>query len=338
MFDYAVLPGRFQPPHRGHVNLILAGLDRARIVIVACGGAGLSRSILRPWTADERIELLRALLPANMLARVRFITVPDNPYRPRHWAAALERRVNDVVQDDGRDPEQAHFALLGATGATRPDGARCPSHWSRIEGERETRCDSAALRAGLLGSRAADQTYLRDCRVEFAADQLAADVLAVLREEFAANEAFRARWAVAPWPPVFVTVDAVVVAGGKLLLIERGRFPGKGLWALPGGFIDPHESLRDACVRELVEETSIDCTEAELRDAIQGGEVFDAPDRSARGRTITHAFRFGLDGPPRRVRGGDDAAAARWVALADLRADRLFEDHYAIVQAMLGVE
>ncbi|MGR9091294.1 MAG: NUDIX domain-containing protein [Gammaproteobacteria bacterium] len=338
MFDYAILPGRFQPPHRGHVSMILAGLEQARTVIVACGAAELSRSILRPWTAAERVDMLRALLPGETTARVLIIAIPDNPYRPRRWAATLVRQVNDAIRHDGRDPDHVRLALLGAEGDARARYERWFPQWSWIEGARDKRCDSAALRAELLGCRAADPECLRDCLAEFAAGKLEPAELAVLREEFAANEAFRARWADAPWPPVFVTVDAVVVAARKVLLIERGRFPGRGLWALPGGFLDSGESLRDGCVRELLEETSIDCSYADLVDAIRGVEVFDAPDRSARGRTITHAFRFELDGPTRSVRGGDDAAAARWVALAELRPGRLFEDHYAIVQAMLGVE
>ena len=42
---------------------------------------------------------------------------------------------------------------------------------------------------------------------------------------------------------------------GKVLLIKRGKEPGKGLWSLPGGKIEPHESAKDAAHRELAEET-----------------------------------------------------------------------------------
>lgn len=338
MFDYAVLPGRMQPPHSGHVSLIAAGLQQAHTVIVVCTGDGLSRSILRPWTAPERIAILQAILPTDTASRVRIVAAADNPYRPHHWAATLRRVVDGVIRDDGNSPHDMRVALLTADPGSRRDYARCLPQWARLECQRNEHVTSAALRAELFGLPASTSPRTDVGLAECVTSAIPPDVFAVLCEEFAANERFRARWAAAPWPPVFVTVDAVVVAGSSVLLIERGRFPGRGLWALPGGFLDPGERLRDACVRELVEETAINCREAVLLDAIRDVEVFDAPERSARGRTITHAFRFELDGPAPDVQGGDDAAAARWVAVADLQSPQMFEDHYAILQAMLGVE
>jgi bifunctional NMN adenylyltransferase/nudix hydrolase len=67
--------------------------------------------------------------------------------------------------------------------------------------------------------------------------------------------------------------------------------------------------------------------------------VFDAPDRSERGRTITHAFLFRC--PDRQhlftVKGGDDAAHASWFRLADLDPRAFFEDHWFILQSMTGI-
>ncbi|MEL0210067.1 MAG: ADP-ribose pyrophosphatase, partial [Novosphingobium sp.] len=64
--------------------------------------------------------------------------------------------------------------------------------------------------------------------------------------------------------------------------------------------------------------------------------VFDAPNRSLRGRIITHAFLFRL--PERRklfsVKGGDDAAHAQWYRFGDLSPEMLFEDHWAIIEEM----
>jgi len=54
------------------------------------------------------------------------------------------------------------------------------------------------------------------------------------------------------------SAGAVAVKNGKVLLIKRGREPGKGLWALPSGFIESGETPEDACSRELKEETGMD--------------------------------------------------------------------------------
>jgi bifunctional NMN adenylyltransferase/nudix hydrolase len=74
-----------------------------------------------------------------------------------------------------------------------------------------------------------------------------------------------------------------------------------------------------------------------LKGSIRRRRVFDAPYRSQRGRTITHAFLIEL--PPAAalpgVKGGDDARHAFWLPLGHVESERLFEDHYSIIQAML---
>jgi bifunctional NMN adenylyltransferase/nudix hydrolase len=166
------------------------------------------------------------------------------------------------------------------------------------------------------------------------------EAFAALVREYRFIGAYRRQFSVLPYPPVFVTVDAVVVHSGHILLVKRGAEPGRGLWALPGGFIGQDEFLLDACIRELREETRLKLPEPVLRGSIKGQRVFDRPDRSQRGRTITHAYYFEFPSgelPP--VKGGDDAAKARWVPLAEFyeMEGSMYEDHYAIATTFLGV-
>ena len=67
---------------------------------------------------------------------------------------------------------------------------------------------------------------------------------------------------------------------------------------MPGGFIEQRETVWQSCLRELAEETHCDVPEATLRAALQSVAVFDHPDRSQRGRTITHAHYFDLGNAP----------------------------------------
>ena len=160
-----------------------------------------------------------------------------------------------------------------------------------------------------------------------------------LVEEYRHIVAYRAAWAVAPYPPTFTTVDAVVVHSGHVLLVKRGAQPGKGLWALPGGFVAQGETLLVAALRELKEETRIKLPLPVLKGSLKARQVFDDPERSQRGRTITHAFYFEFaSGDLPAVRGADDAARARWVPLAEARQWRefLFEDHFFILEHFLG--
>ena len=154
-------------------------------------------------------------------------------------------------------------------------------------------------------------------------------------------EVYKKQYASLPYPPIFVTSDAVVIAAGHVLMIKRRSEPGKGLWALPGGFVNANtdKSVQDACIRELREETGIKVPAPVLVGSIVRSKVFDAIDRSARGRTITHAFliMLGADTELPKVKGGDDAEKAQWVPLAEVHSDQCFEDHYEIIQDMVGV-
>ncbi|MFI5612405.1 NUDIX hydrolase [Amycolatopsis sp. NPDC051903] len=93
---------------------------------------------------------------------------------------------------------------------------------------------------------------------------------------------------------------------GRLLLIQRGHDPGRGLWSLPGGRVEPGETDFQAVVRELHEETGLDVTPHTFVGAVSRG-VYDIRDYTC---TVTGGT----------LTAGDDAADARWVDSAELVA------------------
>lgn len=114
------------------------------------------------------------------------------------------------------------------------------------------------------------------------------------------------------YPRPAVTVDAILVSSARtVLLIERGREPYKGKWALPGGFIDMDESLETACLRELQEETGITIKE------VTQFKAFGAVNRDPRHRTISVVF-YAFIGEEQPAQAGDDAAKAKWFPLDEL--------------------
>jgi 8-oxo-dGTP diphosphatase len=130
-----------------------------------------------------------------------------------------------------------------------------------------------------------------------------------------------------PRPPrgPALTVDAVWVDRDRLLLVRRGRPPFRGMWALPGGFVEPTETVEAALARELREETGL----RGRAGSIVG--VYSGPDRDPRKPTTTIAFL--VRGRASRPVAADDAAGAAWVPLRDLGA--LAFDHGKIVQDAL---
>ena len=160
-----------------------------------------------------------------------------------------------------------------------------------------------------------------------------------LKREYEFIQKYKQAWENAPYEPTFNTVDAVVIQSGHILLVRRRAEPGCGLFALPGGFLNPNERIQDAAIRELREETKIKVPGPVLSGSIRAMDVYDHPGRSLRGRTITHAFLIELpSGPLPKVKGSDDADKAKWVPLNvfDAMEDQLFEDHYHIIKDMIG--
>lgn len=111
-----------------------------------------------------------------------------------------------------------------------------------------------------------------------------------------------------------VGVGAIVIRDGAILLVQRGREPHKGLWAIPGGRIEPGESLHQATCRELLEETGI---------RVKVGDLawhFEHIAKDDNGELLRHyvVLDFWADYVDGEPVAGDDAVAARWVALSDL--------------------
>lgn len=119
-----------------------------------------------------------------------------------------------------------------------------------------------------------------------------------------------------------LTVDAVWSSGGAVLLVRRGRPPFRGAWALPGGFVELGETTEEAVVRELREETGLTARPVRVIG------VYSRPGRDPRGHTVSIAY--GMHGVRRTPTGGDDAAEASWVPLAE--AVGLAFDHDDVIR------
>jgi 8-oxo-dGTP diphosphatase len=119
-----------------------------------------------------------------------------------------------------------------------------------------------------------------------------------------------------------LTVDAVWIRRGRVLLVLRRRAPFRGRWALPGGFVELRETVEQAVMRELREETGLSAAPR----ALVG--VYSGPHRDPRKPTTSIVFHMrGRGGVPKA---GDDAGEARWVPLHDV--GELAFDHNQMIR------
>jgi len=130
------------------------------------------------------------------------------------------------------------------------------------------------------------------------------------------------------YPRPALTVDAVVFREKKdeleVLLIQRKHYPFEGMWALPGGFVDMDETVEQAVVRELEEETSL------ILASLRQLHTFSELGRDPRGRTVSVTFYGIASFENSQVKAGDDAANAQWYSLDNLPV--LAFDHIEAVE------
>lgn len=342
----SVLVGRFQPFHRAHLALLKRALDLSPRCIVIIGSAFQARTPKNPFSWAERAEMIRLALPEADRDRVQFLPVRDY-YDEGRWLRAVRDGVEALLANSG-GASPANITLVGHFKDATSSYLRGFPGWTLSAVERLTAADGTHLRDAYFG---ADPETI-DATLAALTDVAAPSTLAFMRswsvlpffaelaEEWRMLRDYKQAWASAPYAPVFVTVDAVVRCAGRVLLIERGKAPGRGLYAVPGGFIEARETAYQSALRELEEETHLKLLDDTMRRSLRETAVFDHPDRSLRGRTITHAHFFDLgERELPEVRADDDAQAVEWVPIEQLASmeDRFHDDHFHMLDHFLGL-
>jgi bifunctional NMN adenylyltransferase/nudix hydrolase len=347
-YDYLVFIGRFQPLHNGHVRVIERALELAQKVIILVGSSYGPRTLRNPWTFEERRDVITRTFSEGpwkdrgpAIHRIEIMPLMDYTYDDEAWVEAVQKAVwnGSVTGNIGligcsKDHTSYYLKLFPQWGSEAVEFVD-PLNSTDFRNAYFSEHGLAVNEQGNVpGVPVAVTSFLHDFCIFNAR-------FVELAEEAAFIAKYKASWTSAPYPVQFITTDAVVVQSGHVLLVERRAFPGKGLFALPGGFVDPNETLENAAIRELKEETRIKVSEGFLKGCLKGSRYFDDPNRSSRGRTLTHAFFFHLEPQASerfqlpKVRGGDDAAKAMWVPLSHLRREQFFEDHFHIINAMV---
>ncbi len=115
-----------------------------------------------------------------------------------------------------------------------------------------------------------------------------------------------------PSQPV-VAVAAVIVKGGKMLLVKRANEPARGKWSIPGGVVELGEKLRDALIREVREECGIDIEVDGLFDVV---EVINKEGGRVRFHYVILDYLAHPTGGELRAMG--DAEDAKWIPISEV--------------------
>ncbi len=128
-----------------------------------------------------------------------------------------------------------------------------------------------------------------------------------------------------------LTVDAVIICeNDSIILIKRKKDPYKGLWALPGGFVEYGETVESAVLREVKEETGL---EIKLITIVG---VYSDPDRDPRGHTVTIAYLAKKIGG--NLKADTDASKAQYFKKGEISKLKLAFDHDIILKDAFELE
>ena len=331
--DLMVYIGRFQPLHNGHINTIRLALKSARRLIILVGSHQAPLTCRNPWTSEERQNLLRESLSGEEYNRCLVAGLEDFTYNDEKWI----KRVKEIVQGFNAiyGGTESRIGITGFDKDSTSYYLKMFPGWETSFKPEIEKIGATEIRSAYFGHGTILTDVLPSAVARFMVDFKSTDRYVQMAEEFEYCEKYKKIVASVPFPYITVCVDNIVVCSSHVLLIKRANFPGKGLWALPGGHINPNETLKNAALRELKEETGINSNLELVKSS-----TFDDPNRSPRGRVITTAFHWYKCGSLSDIKAGDDACEAKWFSLHDIYRMRsqITEDHFHIIDYFLDLK
>ena len=322
--------GRFQPIHNGHMAIIEKTIkmmkenDSFTIII---GSADQERTIRNPLTIEERKKTLEISTEGMP---VKIDTINDSPYDYDEWIRQLAAKLfkdysafgnTTIVGMEG--VEEYVKRLKDITGRDA-----CKSIVF-TEQDTNTNIHSAKIREmpEIFFNEQCTPVY------EYLKDIGFTDIIKNINK--VADD--YAKSCNVKYNTCFMTVDNVVYTADKVLLIRRKD---NGKYAIPGGFAEPCQTMKQNALRELEEETGL--TEKDVvfkKEPILIDAPFRDPRSSKKVNLISMVYSWNCKNPD-NVKAADDAADAMWVdfkEIENMKASEFHADHKKIICKVLGI-
>lgn len=302
-----VFIGRFQPLHKGHeviINKMISETDQQLLLIGSCNNTGTVRN---PFTYEIRKDIIKQKYP-----NVSTEPLNDYLYNDAQWFTKV-RYIIDAYSSNNNTSVVLY-------GHTKPDNLYLSwfKDFEYVEVDPEFSISGTEIRL-----QAGEQGVLPQAA----------------QEDFDFYKKEQEQFKNYPYPETlnFMCGDALVATlDNEILLIKRKNAPGKGKWALPGGFKNNNETFYECAQRELFEETGIDITQHKVKT--KKSRLFDSPKRAHGGilrSTMCQMFIIEKKIP---IIANDDAAEAEWIPLNTVLNDLdMFHDHRDIISELTGV-
>ncbi len=348
-YDALVFIGRFRPFHLGHKRVVDHALSLGETVILLVGSANSSPSLRNPFSHADVAAMIAATYPEEIQAgRLILMPLDDHLYNDTLWLERSQATIADILAKlPGNSPRvtlhgwsDVKIALIGCHKDSTSYYLKLFPNWAAEAVEFFDPINATDIRRAYFGGGDIPRDLLPEPVAQWLEQWKATPSYDRIKAEADFVTRYRSQFAGQKYAPTFNCADAIVTQSGHVLLVRRKAMPGKGLLALPGGFIKEDETSLEAALRELKEETRLKLPRELLIGSVAASRTFDDPFRSARGRTFSHAFHFRL--PDRAdlpvVKGGDDAAEAFWQPIGLINPRDMFEDHWHIINSFVSAK
>lgn len=348
-YDLSIVILRGQIVHNAHIECFKEAFKRSDRVLILVGSSNSPRTIENPFTFAERKVLFDDILNNICGENEHYFIHPINDYilDDQKWVKQIPSAVAHYSNLD--NVTISSVAVIG--------GAKNEFYISLLPKEYEIIVPElfvhiVGYKKEVIKLNATDMRKQYFCNYYEEADKMIEPLVPV--ETFKFLQEFRKnKWygyIAACWGRIndlnkaygtgpFFTCDNVIMQKDKILLIKRKNHPGKGLWAIVGGYFDNTDfSLVHGSYRELIEETNISISFEDYQKNIVETRIFDNPKRSLVARLITSASFVILPYDIEyTIKAADDALEVKWFYIDEIMdmANIMYDDHYEIIRSFL---